>query len=243
MQEALGRLRVAALRKKAMQCGVSPAGNKAEIVERLCKSAAARPPPGSDLRMVSLDMGVRNIGVCAMNSYGSQRPCLEKWYLARLDTDYSQPSFAHAAEKFVREHILTYDPKVVLMEKQRTRSSSSPQIPNAVLRTNIFEGMVHAILATQTSKLYIESIDPRLILARYDDTRDKSKRKTYAASKRVRTELVKKWIAEPATAPCSFASSFGKDTYIGKKDDLADSLVQGVTWNHWRHELASLTDV
>lgn len=242
MPAALGRLRVAALKKVAMECGVSPRGNKIEIADRVCSFAASRPPAGSDLRIVSIDMGIRNIGICAMKSLWNKKPQLDKWYLASLDTDFSQPSFASAANKFVTNHILTYDPQVVLVEKQRSRSGGSPQIPNAILRTNVFEGMVHAILTTLKTRPYVESIDPRLVIARYDN-REPSKRKTYSASKRVRTELVKQWLMSPEAAPCTFTSDLDERNFTGKKDDLADSLVQAVAWNRWRYELAKLASL
>lgn len=255
----LRKLTVAGLRAIALSTGSPTTGNKQQVSTKMFEKLSQR--PSSPVRLVSIDLGLKNIGVCQALATPKEKVCVEKWSLESLPEgmNYSQPDFAFGARQLVHK-IMSDAPEVVLIERQRSRSGGSGQVPHDILRVNVLEGMMHAIMCTQWPAVYIESVDPKHLLAFWRVQWDKwnqsagghvkavqnLKRATpaqvYAASKKARLALVRSWLDLPKKAPFTFAPDAKLPSRRGKQDDLNDALVQAVTWSTWRENSSMVLD-
>lgn len=223
----------AELRQLAINCGVSSSGTKPQIFQRLVTAKAARPL--GDLDLVSVDMGLKNIGVSFISSKH------DKLSVNNLYLDHIEPTSAVAdlaSEALQLTDRLCRDmgtPTVVLIERQRSRTASSASIPPAILRVNVLEGMLHAVVRAKYPSIYTESVDPKSILGFWREPGSTVK-KTYSESKKLRTKLVGTWLHDdaPFSMPTAIKEDFEREI---KRDDLCDSLVQGVSWFIWRKNL------
>ncbi|PRT53397.1 Cruciform cutting endonuclease 1, mitochondrial [Wickerhamiella sorbophila] len=242
------KLTVAGLKAVALACGSPTTGNKAQVSNYMIQKLQQRPKGA--VRLVSIDLGLKNIGVCQALATPGQQVEVEKWSLKSLPEhiNYSQPNFAHEARRLLHG-VMMDSPNVVLVEKQRSRSAGSASVPNDILRVNVLEGMVHAILCTQWPTIYVESVEPKHVLGYWRSQLERElggtalaverlKKATpaqvYNASKKARLALVRKWIDKPQKAPFVFSPELELPTKRTKQDDLNDALVQAVTWQIWR---------
>lgn len=242
------KLTVAGLKAIALACGSPTTGNKLQVSNFMVGKLKQRPK--GVVRLVSIDLGLKNIGVCqALATPGLQLE-VEKWSLRSLPEhiNYSQPNFAYEARRLLHG-IMMDSPNVVLVEKQRSRSSGGASVPNDILRINVLEGMVHAILCTQWPTAYVESVEPRHVLGYWrsrlenelggtalavERLKKATPAQVYNASKKARLALVRKWIDMPQKAPFVFSPDMEHPTKRGKQDDLNDALVQAISWQKWR---------
>ncbi|KAJ4400484.1 hypothetical protein N0V91_008636 [Didymella pomorum] len=153
------------------------------------KTAAQLAECGRRLRVVSIDMGIKNLAFCdakvaypsstsaakdsldasmhilrwktlnlvegskptshALDGRAASRNIEEDWTAAERDDNQFSPSvLSGTAYKFIAEEVLSADPDVVLIEKQRWRSGGGSAVQQWTLRVNTLEAMLWAVLET-----------------------------------------------------------------------------------------------
>jgi cruciform cutting endonuclease 1 len=142
-------------------------------------------PSSRKLRIMSTDMGIKNLAYCHVEvgyaDGGVQKPRVEivKWERLSLVDDmkglrrpvpdemedetvdpYSLDILSQSAYHFLTRTALALAPDIVLIERQRWRSASSPAIQQWTVRVNTVEAMLWAILETlRTERLANISTD------------------------------------------------------------------------------------
>ncbi|KAI1766516.1 Ydc2-catalyt-domain-containing protein [Hypoxylon sp. FL1150] len=170
------RFKSVPLKQLAFLCGVKSSGNKDELVERLIAVADARqadPEKSRDPRVLSIDLGIRNLGFSFLVPVASSRRGVEgspspdfrqpppvhlrAWQRRELlspegsktqSEKFSPASLAFVADRLVRQDILPLKPTHVLIERQRWRSAGAAGVQEWTLRVNTLEAMLHASLRT-----------------------------------------------------------------------------------------------
>ena len=149
----------------------------------------------------------------------------------------------------------------VLIERQRWRTMGGPRVLEWTIRVNTLEAMLWAILSSvQTQGIWkgqVHAIDPGRISGWWLETgvkNDTKASKKYAALKLAKVDLVRTWLKEGShvvsgspdcekvlqaldlNAADRRKGSRAKkieNEHIGKLDDLADCMLQGVTFLKW----------
>ncbi|KAK1057180.1 hypothetical protein LTR12_014850 [Friedmanniomyces endolithicus] len=146
----LASLKLSQLKHAAFLTGLPSAGTKADIIAVLESNISTRTPVQTSTRIVSVDMGIRNLAYCVL--------------------DVPTPSLSHAIStklsplKVVEwKRIDLLHPSAVQPQEaptsggddQRFRSGGGPTIQEWTVRVNMLEAMLWACLATlrQTSSL------------------------------------------------------------------------------------------
>lgn len=265
---ALSRLRAPDVHTLACACGSFRTGTKAQLLERLHALAAARAGDAhKPLRLVSVDLGVKNLGVCQVRAPAlaapgatpprepnsaafSGRPTVERWFRTQLgaDVQFAFPGFADLALDFART-LDAANADAVIVERQRARSTPKGNVPNDILRVNVVEGMVFAALRLLAPQTYLESVMPKYVVQFWRSPAEEralvQKREAqanYALAKKARRQLVEQWMQDPRLVFEHFVGDGTRvfDVRPGKKDDVNDALVQAITWLEWRSNSARL---
>lgn len=134
--------------------------------------------PGISKRILSIDMGIKNLAYCVADVTGPNpsnpiQMQVTQWdrldltdqtlqgdikramrvdAAAQVDGDeadmFAPQSLANTAYWLVQNHFLQYQPDIILIERQRWRSSSSSAIQQWTVRVNSLEAMLWAALTT-----------------------------------------------------------------------------------------------
>ena len=162
------------LRLIAFKCGLRSELTKTSLLSQLQRHARERGPPSQHVRVLSIDMGIKNfsyalLAVPSQADHAERRlpvPAVHAWQNVALqmsspghhvdadatthegDTaaDYSNQAMAMTASHIVNEHLLPLKPTHILIENQRSRSASSASVFEWTLRVNKLEAMLFAIL-------------------------------------------------------------------------------------------------
>lgn len=131
--------------------------------------------PQEPMRIVSIDMGIRNLAYCVLDVQPSRNPTLEAWKKiavssapkaqlkpagdesvaekameldekALLKESFEPGVLSRTAYNFIKETIIPFKPSHVLIERQRFRSTGNSQILEWTVRVNVFECMIYAVL-------------------------------------------------------------------------------------------------
>ncbi|CAK7219267.1 hypothetical protein SCUCBS95973_003761 [Sporothrix curviconia] len=171
-------LSLSSLRDLALLCGRNSSGTRAVLradLEAALDEAPvlAAPRAATSQRILSIDMGVRNLAYCLLQVEGkaarsdSHRhvPQLLAWErlsligsgkgATREDTAsakppasaFSPPAMAAVAARLIRDRLLPLAPTHVLIERQRFRSGGGAAVLEWTVRVNSLEAMLHGILA------------------------------------------------------------------------------------------------
>ncbi|KAI1460933.1 Ydc2-catalyt-domain-containing protein [Annulohypoxylon moriforme] len=176
LETLLPKFKARQLQQLAFLCGAKTSGRKAELVERLL-SISQLPAPKTQPLILSIDMGIRNLGYSLLSPAATlsgrksksapltgetlrspPRINLHAWERRELfetspddpiDPDqYSPASLAVAADQLIRRDLLPLKPTHVLIERQRWRSGGASTILQWTVRVNTLEAMLHASLRT-----------------------------------------------------------------------------------------------
>ncbi|PWO27696.1 hypothetical protein PtrARCrB10_03725 [Pyrenophora tritici-repentis] len=128
----------------------------------------SRPTTDQKLRIMSIDMGIKNLAFCeaeiswpVKDSLNATMHVLRVMGEADDDDDvdvvdaYSLNILSKTAYGLVKNTILAASPDVILIEKQRWRSGGGSAVQQWTLRVNTLEGMLWAILQTMYSERLI----------------------------------------------------------------------------------------
>ena len=234
-------------------------GSKEIVQMRLTKELRMpliKPTPNNvPHRILSIDMGIRNLALCLLNIKSEPHPPqVSHWKRVTVSEkpeskdeveSFDPIDFAPKAYTLIKNVLEEYEPHTVLIEQQRYRSAGGAAIQEWTVRVNMLESMFHAILYTFAQQkqldLAVHSVSPQRMtkfwLADVDLEQDRAKETKYAKIALVERiiegngpNVVFKGEAE-ATA-LGFRSR-GRGVATLKMDDLADSLLQGLAWWKW----------
>ncbi|CAD6502273.1 BgTH12-02511 [Blumeria graminis f. sp. triticale] len=155
-------LKLAELRLIASKCGISSQGVKAALSSRIDKALHALPPPPTQpRRILSIDLGIRNLACCTLDlKPHSTVPSLTSWNLSSLESASEPAAVLQARDAFdphsmsqmtyalVRQRLLLDRPTHILIEQQRFRTRGFKCIAEWTIRVNVLEAMLHATLCT-----------------------------------------------------------------------------------------------
>jgi hypothetical protein len=254
----LEQLRQQELSDMLERCGLNVTGNKTEQSERLrqhFRNMLKQKNSDSLLQpILSIDVGYRNI------AYAVVTPSLElvDWQLTNIEVDssYEPSTYAVAVNQFIDALPLHLGIGTCLVERQRFRSNNMHIIPEPVLRANVIEAMLHALL--RKKNIPVESVRPDHV-ARYfpqafdaaelEAVTSESKSKTKSTKKSAKTgkRTKRKQKQKKNNSVTLVASLLNRNDVLkcseslrehfmdnSKRDDLSDCLLQAIAWLQWR---------
>ncbi|CAN6632091.1 hypothetical protein TRVA0_013S01904 [Trichomonascus vanleenenianus] len=241
----LSKLKNVQLKRLCVNCGVGQSGRKRDIVDGLVSVVNSDSRHLSGRTILSIDMGVRNLALCRLKAGEGVAATVQEWRLKNIaGNSFEQPHFAQLALNLMEDVEI---PDYVLIEQQRLRSQGLGNVPEWIARVNLLESMIHAIIQMkvrcQGVNTEVLAIPPSKVMSYW--IRGVAKRddgnfnKRYRSTKHAKVELVDNWLR--SSAGDIFDLSPGMDLDFGKKrDDLSDSLLQGLAWIRWQHNMDRL---
>ncbi|POS86427.1 hypothetical protein EPUL_003500 [Erysiphe pulchra] len=165
-------LKQAQLKLIAFKCGLAISGTKPNLLARIqneLNCIASTPVNDNYQRILSIDMGIRNLAYCTLDvNLSFPPPKIHAWRnlsvsmtpvnLVIQDAKEQQPlqaneafdpaSMSATAYNLLREELLHDKPTHVIIEQQRFRSMGARHIFEWTIRVNMFEAILHGILCT-----------------------------------------------------------------------------------------------
>lgn len=179
-------LTLSSLQELARTLGVSQTGPKPALTARLQGVLRNHSPPPADARILSIDLGIRNLAYALLTpppqSTEVSKPTVHAWTRVDLRSlsplpvaqnplpsqdDFSPASLSSLALKLVQTHLLPLNPTHVLIERQRFRSGGGSAVLEWTVRVNSLESMLYAIFAAFRSTGRFDGavipVDPRRV--------------------------------------------------------------------------------
>lgn len=180
--------------------------------------------------------------------------------------------FAAHAYRFIDHVLKAYKPDQIVIERQRFRTGGQASVQEWTIRVGVFEGMLYAVLRAIAEErklhLQVEPMQPARVNGSWlegSESAKKAQEKKLSSRdvKQAKIALVCKMLEEkgkqarftvsqqlqPFTE--DFTSAWKKEARakksassgIGKLDDLADSLLQGLAWINWQNNRMRLSSL
>lgn len=226
---AISALKATQLKLLNKSLGLPLSGTKAELQSHLVNLEYRTPR-----RILSFDMGVRNLAFCVVDPPKDLQSPKSKniyrtsvWQRKQFDVPESSVEFAALAKTFVAE-LLQAHPGIdtILIEKQRYRSHGGHNILQWTLLVNMFEAMLHATFAClmnpKTQK--VDSVNPSQV-AQYWELKD--------ITKPQRPKILQAMLDRKMLQVEGDTVMWEEKLSLGKKDDLTDCFMQAVAWTRW----------
>jgi cruciform cutting endonuclease 1 len=284
-------LKLAQLKQLAFKCGISTSGTKPVLTSRLRDeitiTSRQRPSP---LRILSIDMGIRNLAYCILDvpkSSLKSRPSIRAWQRLSVSTvpevlenrtegsvevtpvkeAFNPATLSAAAYILLRKKLLLEEPTHILIERQRFRSMGSRNILEWTVRVNMFESILYAVLCAlkgegvwngEVLAISPGKVGPFWVGEETEGVGSKKLRTSKNAkirNKGAKIDLVRDWLeggemVELGNKSVEDVAKRYKEKWdrapggrkksqddgeekMGKLDDLADSLLQGMAWIQW----------
>jgi cruciform cutting endonuclease 1 len=179
--------------------------------------------------------------------------------LVAAKESFSPATLSATAYELMRNRLLLLKPTHILIERQRFRSMGSKHILEWTVRVNMFESILYGVLCTLKGEGIwdgsVEAIAPGKVGPFWiDEEREDKVRKAKSAkakNKGAKIDLVRQWLEggdmmslgneEVEGVARAYRGKWdGKrvkakegEEKMGKLDDLADSLLQGMAWTRW----------
>jgi hypothetical protein len=252
--DRLGLIKASQLKQLAVLCGTAQTGTKGVISAGLMESVMNTRQVATTSRLVSVDMGLRNIAVCELLLRHEDVPQIGRWTVVDLEgwrqpRAFEQPNFAQLANRFVANGICGSShrsPDIVLIERQRLRSGGSSSVPEVIAQINVLEGMIHALLLAQGCS-HVESVSPKSVTSYWIRDTGASKlsaSQRYNQTKKAKVKAVEQLLAHPnglfrASSDVMEQYDYTADK-LKKRDDLCDSFLQALCWVHWQENRSML---
>ncbi|TVY37827.1 Cruciform cutting endonuclease, mitochondrial, partial [Lachnellula subtilissima] len=213
-------LKLAHLKHIAFKCGISSSGTKPILTQRLHDEITSVSPRGTKAkpsRILSIDMGIRNLAYCILDVAPNEAPIIKAWQRLAVSSPPSdsgstlavKESFTPAtlsctAYELLRHRLLLLKPTHILIERQRFRSMGSKHILEWTVRVNMFESILYGVLCTlKGEKIWdgsVEAIAPGKVGPFWiDEEREEKGRKAKGAkakNKGAKIDLVRQWLED-----------------------------------------------
>ncbi|TVY51350.1 Cruciform cutting endonuclease 1, mitochondrial [Lachnellula cervina] len=267
-------LKLAHLKHIAFKCGISSSGTKPILTQRLHDEIASVSPCGTKTkpsRILSIDMGIRNLAYCVLDVPSKKVPVIQAWQRLAVSSppsdatptvkeSFSPATLSSTAYDLLRHRLLLLKPTHILIERQRFRSMGSKHILEWTVRVNMFESILYGVLCTLKGENIwdgsVEAIAPGKVGPFWiDEEREEKGRKAKGAkakNKGAKIDLVRQWLEdgemlglgneEVEGVARAYRDKWDGKRYskvkdgedrMGKLDDLADSMLQGIAWVRW----------
>ena len=162
--------------------------------------------------------------------------------------------YAKNAYTLINTLLHTYNPTHILIERQRFRSAGGSAVQEWTIRVGVFEGMLYAVLHTllqeRSSAIQIHGIEPKRVVKYWIDKERGGEKMSAREVKKAKIEIVGGWLEDGRVGiekdvqglVGAYLGKLRKEgkSEVGKLDDLADCLLQGVTWLEWEEMRARL---
>lgn len=252
-------LKLNGLKSLTTVIGIPSSGTKTVLAQRLVSTLEQQDQYeklfNKATRIKSLDMGIRNLAICDLilpkcNLSTENKIGIENWKRIDIEQEFRPKEWNETVSSFDPDRLacIAHDmlereipgTDVVLVERQRFRSGSNANILEWTLRVNMLESMIHAIL--KQKGVTCISVNPRSVVSYWEllspNLRPNLEREMIKRGKGTRykeTKDVKVRVAKNLRSHLDMLDeeSISIWTQKGKWDDLADALVQGVTFIDW----------
>jgi cruciform cutting endonuclease 1 len=172
----LPALKLSQLKTLAFKCGISSSGTKPILTRRLVDEITLAPlkQNASPMRILSIDMGIRNLAYCVLDlpisksKSKKELPSIHAWRRLAVSTAPEKPvddglelaetpatkeafdpfTLSTIAYNLLRHRLLPENPTHILIERQRFRSMGSKHILEWTIRVNMFESILYGVLCT-----------------------------------------------------------------------------------------------
>jgi len=273
-------LRLVDLRLLAQKCGLQTSGTKPILTQRIHDALTSRPKLLPNTRILSIDMGIRNLAYCILEvptapslrlTPSKIKPSLQSWQRLSLSSapqqgeteSFSPATLSALAYALLRHRLLVEKPFYILIERQRFRSMGSKHILEWTVRVNMLEAVIYGILCALKEEGIWEGevlgiapgkVGPFWIEDAEGGGEWKKERKAKKQNKGLKIDLVRGWLEERQMLGLgneeveAMAKRYMdkwdripgrkklevKGEEMGKLDDLADCLLQGMAWIQWQ---------
>ena len=253
---ALSTLKLVTLQRLSCLLGLNVSGTKTTLVNAI---GSLDPTPAPPTRILSIDMGIRNLAYCVIDLHTLPLPTLTTWTrtalplsVKNLGPSVSLPAFAEATHTLATGLLRDHAPSHVLIELQRWRSGGGRGVLEWTIRVNTVEAMLHALLLglRLAGKWdgHVESVDPGKVARLWVG------KASSAAVKPLKSGVVRDWLRTGQVVKVgeggpemaaellllegvrrAVKASGEKVTAEEKKvDDLADCVLQAAAWIRWQ---------
>lgn len=202
------------LQQAALACGLSTAGSKALVMEKLVRLHCQL---DRIEKVVSIDMGTKNLAFCEMNK--DRRVDRLRLVDLNLPEPFEPTSFVEQVRRFVIAE-LKPSTATFLIERQRCRTMGSRAIPESILRVNFVEILLHSHLHGQSIP-----ISPERVATHFELPRGKIKK---AAAVAKINSLIDSHLLTIDKHSLAFLKS------SKKQDDLSDCMLQAFAFFDWQ---------
>lgn len=222
----LTRLRVSQLAPIAVQCGISSSQPRAQIIAALqgfYQKIRTEKRDATRRTVLSIDLGLTNLAWARLSCQASEpKVCLQHWQRTDLNLPdtYHPREYANVLRGFVCKELLAEPVDHVYIERQRHRTGGMAAVLEPVIRLALIEAQLHALLLANARAPMASTVIPGAV-AKYFGLPVGPEKKRAAVQKVV--QLLSEEAIHPA---CDVA--FFHTRGVGKRDDLADCLLQGI---------------
>ncbi|KAJ5665783.1 mitochondrial resolvase Ydc2 [Penicillium maclennaniae] len=161
--------------------------------------------------------------------------------------------YAQNAYSLINTLLHTYNPTHILIERQRFRSAGGSAVQEWTIRVGVFEGMLYAVLHAlreeRGSAVQVHGVEPKRVVKYWIDKERGGEKMSAREVKKAKIEIVGGWLEDgrveieedvQGLVRAYLGKSREGKSEVGKLDDLADCLLQGVTWLEWEEMRARL---
>jgi len=167
-------LTIAQLKSLLVRIGANTGGTKPTLISRLEQDLSVQKLPKTRTRILSIDMGIKNLAFCVCD-IGPDKPLdlmtkkeksatdksdglllrIPHWQRMNVnigsetpekETDLSHPRILSELAYYLVDSLLKFNPTTILIERQRFRSGSGAAVQEWTVRVNMLEAMLWAAL-------------------------------------------------------------------------------------------------
>lgn len=248
-------LKNAGIKSLLASIGANTGGRKAQLIQRLERNLQtpklAIPQDGRSTRILSVDMGIKNLAFCVCDVHRDEAQGLviqvREWKRievmesaplklgldSRVDTEKEEafgPSLmSKDALRLVRDVLWPYNANTIIVERQRFRSGGGLAVQEWTLRVNMLESMIWAICRSlsavlSTSGPSLWPVSPKQVATFWVDGKPFEDKTTTRSKieKKQKIDLVRKWLSE-GSRDQNLSFEFRENAVVTERSFLAST--------------------